>query len=566
MRQLSIKTIAFLGLSGLIASQLQAQDTYLGPEMPETRLISRIEARVRHLMADGTDASMPVSRRELVNFLSDYEREARVGSIPLSRVDEFNINRAIALSGEWFENSAGESGFVSSRRPILKYFYQKQTDLINVETGDFFLSVNPVLYFQANYEMDRGSFTRNIRGAEVRARIADRIGLYTMLADNQEKLAGYMRPWVDAHRKQLPEQHLAVLTGENFDIFMARGYVDVGIIKKKLNLSFGYDKHHVGYGMRSLVYGYNAAPTTFMRLRAKWRNFQYESLITEQMPNYEGRADVLFPRRYAAVHQLNYTPKRWLSVGIFESTMLSQSKKTAITAFVPVIGWQSIARQAGNTEANNAWGLQFKAIPTRDVQVYGQAFFDKLDLGSIGQGSWENRYAFQLGLKYFDVLSVANLDGQLEWNLVRPFTYLADNDSSTSFTHYNQPLAHPLGNNFSEIIGNLRYQPSPLWTIEGRAVYAVRGVPEAGKNYGTSIYQLATDRTEGDKAYPFLVGEKKASLWGNLNVAYELRPNLFLEVGGTLVPDADKLPNSGNVIGYGAIRWNIGRTLYDYRY
>src|SRR5690606_19157423 len=165
---------------------------------------------------------------------------------------------------------------------------------------------------------------------------------------------------------------------------------------------FGYGKHHVGYGMGSLVYGYKAVLTTLMRLRAKWQNFRNESLIREQIPHYVGIADILFPRRYAALYQLNYTPKRWLSVGIFESTMVSQSKKTAITAFVPVIGWQSIARQARNAEANNAWGLQFKAIPTRDVQVYGQAFFDKLDLGSIGQGSWENRYAFQLGLKYFD--------------------------------------------------------------------------------------------------------------------------------------------------------------------
>jgi hypothetical protein len=58
----------------------------------------------------------------------------------------------------------------------------------------------------------------------------------------------------------------------------------------------------------------------------------------------------------------------------------------------------------------------------------------------------------QLGAKYINALGIKNLDLQLEYNRVRPFTY-SHRDSVANYTHYNQPMAHPLGANFSETIG-----------------------------------------------------------------------------------------------------------------
>lgn len=553
-------------LLSLLGFNASAQVTYLNSGSPEYHLLDRIETKTGVLSEYFNSAIQPISRKDMVEYLSDFEREARVGRSAASKVDEFNINRAIGISGEWYENASGESGFVTSRRPILKHIYKKQSDFINVETEDFFLSVNPVLYLQGGYEMDNGKVITNTRGLELRGRISDRIGFYTMLADNQEILPSYVKEWSLAHRGQMPGNHYAIANDRTFDVFLARGYVDFAIIRSKLNLTFGYDKNHVGYGIRSLVQSYNAAPTTFIRLQGKWKKFHYESLMMEQVPNnfnLLSGGDRVMPRNYAAIHQLNYMPTKWLSVGVFESTVIS-SNMTAAGAFIPVIGYQSIAKQISGSDANSAWGVQFKAIPIQDVQVYGQAFFDKLDLGNIGKGSWKNQYGFQLGLKYYDVGTLKNLDGQLELNVVRPFTYTAESDSTTSFTHYNQPMAHPLGNNFIEVIGNLQYQPVALWTISGRAVYSVRG--NAAPNTGSSIYDVAIHRPSGNLSYPFLEGNKAKRFFGNLNIAYELRPNLFLEVGGTLTPTAlDQVGNGGTLIGYGALRWNISRTFYDFR-
>ena len=58
--------------------------------------------------------------------------------------------------------------------------------------------------------------------------------------------------------------------------------------------------------------------------------------------------------------------------------------------------------------------------------------------------------AYKLGGKYFDAFTVKNLDLQGEMNMVRPYTY-THYDSTANYTHYNQPLAHPLGAGFAEV-------------------------------------------------------------------------------------------------------------------
>ncbi len=110
-----------------------------------------------------------------------------------------------------------------------------------------------------------------------------------------------------------------------------------------------------------------------------------------------------------------------------------------------------------------------KANIAKRFQVYGQFLLDEFVLSEIkkNNGCWVNKWGIQLGAKYIDAFGIKNLDLQVEMNRVRPFTY-SHSDSVANYTHYNQPLAHPLGANFQEFIGIARYQPAPKWLIEGK--------------------------------------------------------------------------------------------------
>src|SRR6185503_5104840 len=141
----------------------------------------------------------------------------------------------------------------------------------------------------------------------------------------------------------------------------------------------------------------------------------------------------------------------------------------------PVIFYRSIEQQNGSFD-NALIGLDFKANLPKRFQAYGQLLLDEFLLSEIkkNRGWWANKWGIQLGLKYSDAFNISNLDLQFEHNRVRPFTY-SHGDSLANYTHYNQPLAHPLGASFSEFIGIARYQPAPKWLTVARLIYYQQG-------------------------------------------------------------------------------------------
>lgn len=564
-QSITLRTSALLlGLCSL-AWSARAQNTYINYGSEEYDLVDRLETSSGYLISEFNTASKPYSRKDVVTFLSEVQRASRTRGFAVSNVDVYNADRAISISGEWYTNSSGMNGAVDSKRPVLKYFYKKPSDLLHVDQDDFFMVVNPVLYLQGGYEKDGGFRSINTRGVEVRGRIADRVGFYTMLADNQEEVPGYINDWANRHRRQFPGEHYGVQHGNSYDFFLARGYIDFALWRDHIGLTFGYDRNQIGHGIRSLVLANTAAPSTFLRLRSQWGKFSYENLYTELVANNTVlfSSDGLLPRKYAAIHQLNYTPNHWLNVGIFESTVFGKQTGVPVEMIVPVIGYQSLAKQMGigNKTNNNAWGLQFKALPARGLQVYGQLYVDQADWSALGSASWKNQYAAQLGIKYVNVAGVSNLDAQAEFNIIRPFTYTAQSDSINSFTHYNQPLAHPMGNNYAELIVQLKYQPAPKLNLTARAIVSKRGADSA--QIGNGIYGLSSSRSGGD-SYPMFNGMVEKGIFGNLNAAYEIRPNIYFEAGGNYFSkNTAGISGDKNIFLYAGIRWNISRRMYD---
>jgi hypothetical protein len=215
-------------------------------------------------------------------------------------------------------------------------------------------------------------------------------------------------------------------------------------------------------------------------------------------------------------------------------------------------------------------GLDFKANAARQFQFYGQFLLDEFNLTELKKGSgwWANKYGFQLGAKYIDAFKISNLDLQLETNRVRPFTY-SHRDSVANYTHYNQPLAHPLGANFQEWIGSARYQPSPKWFIQAQAIYYMQGKDTAGTttSFGSNIF-LPNIMPYRNKDFGFDLGSgiRSKTALASLLISYEWKPNFFIEIntvyrkeGATTIT-----PAKNTMIIYGGVRWNMHRREFDF--
>jgi hypothetical protein len=540
-----------------------AQTTYLPLHSEQEYLVDRMETINGAWLPNSNSSLKPLSRKTTTTYFNQLQKDALVGlNKSLSKMDLYNLSRAISISGEWTTLADGNDGAIDSKKPILKYFYQKQADLIHVNTDDFFLAINPVLYLQANKERhNSGMRYINTRGLELRGRIKNRIGFYTMLADNQEKAVSYINDWSTQHQAFPGVDYYRSVTPGHYDIFLARGYVDVVALKEKLNITFGYDKQFKGDGMRSLFLSDFGAAATFLRLRSQWKRFSYESLFMELTPDYARVGDRRLPRKYASMHQLIYNVSPRFNIGLFESTLYGKVDNFNLKYVVPIIGYNTLLR-ALDSRQKTSWGLHFKAIPAIGVQVYGQGYFDKISMAANATPA-DNQWGAQLGLKYFNAFTLSNLDLQLEANVVRPFTYTSS-DGVENYTHYNQPLAHPYGAGFAEIIGSLKYQPLRKLYMHAKGIYSIRGKDSNSLvNYGNDIFKFQ-DMGMLDANHSWTAGQQLKGIYLNLNMAYEWRPNIFLEVGGTHLRrtvDGVQLPSSTYV--YGGIRWNFIRKEYD---
>ncbi|MEO6327771.1 MAG: hypothetical protein ABIO55_02510, partial [Ginsengibacter sp.] len=177
---------------------------------------------------------------------------------------------------------------------------------------------------------------------------------------------------------------------------------------------------------------------------------------------------------------------------------------------------------------------------------------------------WANKWGLQAGIKYVDAFSVKNLDLQFESNRARPYTY-AHYDSVANYTHYNQPLAHPLGANFQEFVGIIKYQPANRWYINAKAIYYYQGLDSMGINFGSNPLLNYTSRPR-DYGFNIGSGSKATCLNASLQLSYELKENLFID--GSVLSRNYKIKDvagksSTSLVTIG-VRFNMFRREYDY--
>jgi hypothetical protein len=217
--------------------------------------------------------------------------------------------------------------------------------------------------------------------------------------------------------------------------------------------------------------------------------------------------------------------------------------------------------------------MDFKWNIKHRGQLYGQLVLDEFKLSEIraGNGWWANKQAIQLGGKYIDVAGLRNLDLQLEFNYIRPYTYQHENEY-TNYQHYQQPLAHPMGANLTEFLGVLSYQPIPRLMLVAKAFYTVQGLDiqaDPGtpiENYGGNVLLPYTTRlTEyGNRTGQ---GNKSKLLHADFTATYQPRLNLFVDAKLIARRQTYALGqdlNANVLYASLALRWNIAQRLHEF--
>lgn len=498
----------------------------------------------------------------------------------LSRADRFNAQ--YLLKDNWPSSPQG-TALNQSAKPILTYFYRDQTDLYSVQTKDFTLRVNPVLLLEGGKDSQIGGLRYvNTRGAQIEGLVDQRLGFYFFLTDNQMAVPGYvqdriLRDTIAPHEGYLkPFKAAFIGPGSSaYDFFTARGYVTYAATKH-INVQFGHDRNFIGNGYRSLILSDYSAPYFFLKLNTRIWKLNYQNLFTEMIAERKN-ADQVYPKKYLALHHLSLDVTKNFNIGLFESEVIGgPGRGLEIQYLNPVIFYRAIEQNLGSAD-NALLGLDFKWNIKHTAQLYGQVVLDEFKLNEVlsGNGWWSNKQAVQLGGKYIDVAGIRNLDLQLEFNYIRPYTYQHES-FYTAYTNYQQPLAHPMGANLTEVLAIVSYQPLPRLNLVAKTFYTKQGLDYGQDHAGNRVVNYGGNPLLPYAPHPADYGNRVGQ--GNTSrlfhfdftATYQPRLNLFLDAKlitrhQTL---AQPLPYS---VGTGsetyasvAVRWNIAKRLNEF--
>ncbi|MFT5953178.1 MAG: hypothetical protein ACI8QD_000012 [Cyclobacteriaceae bacterium] len=462
---------------------------------------------------------------------------------PLSRLKAVEMLKGSPGDSLWKQqlyNDAPEYSKVPQRdsdQSFGSHFYQSEADFFTVQEEGFDLHINPVWQFGVGN--DPGVSNRlfvNSRGFDLRGTIDKRVSFSTRFIENQVQYPAYVKDVADSIGLVPYEGFWKEYNETTTDFFRAFGYVDVGV-SKHISAQLGFGRHFIGNGIRSMVLSDFGNSYPYLKVNTQIWKISYTNIFAELIADaftFDGGTlgASRYPKKYLASHTLEIEITPNFHFGLFETVIMGKPDSLGGSRFEfaylnPIIFYRAVEQQDGSF-GNALLGATFRWDIKKKINIYGQFLLDELIISELKAGNdwWGNKYGYQVGMQVFD-LGLVGLDLKIEHNAARPYTY-SHQDVYTAYTHYDQPLAHPLGANFREWLLQVYYQPHPKWELHLHGVHAKYGADQNGIYFGQNPHTSYNLRPQ-DYGQQLLQGNTGTLNFVQSRVSYQWRHNIYAD-------------------------------------
>lgn len=344
----------------------------------------------------------------------------------------------------------------------------------------------------------------------------------------------------------------------------------------------GYGKNFIGDGYRSLILSDNAFAYPYIKLTANVWNIQYSCYYTQMSDKNRILNDKTYARKYTIIHYIDWAVTKRLNLGLFDAIVCRGQDDNGIRRgfdfqyINPIIFLRTTDYHAGSSPDNALLGVSASYILGKHTTLYTQFVLDEMTVKEfIGfNGYYANKQSYQFGVKSYNCFGIKNLFLQGEFNLVRPYMY-SHWSGESNYAHLNQPLAHPWGGNFYEIIARAQYNYKRFY-FQYKMNYGQWGddiITENGEfqYYGHDIYHNYIDHyhIDGKPLYGhyMLTGEKNTLLMNNFVASWIVNPSYNLNIFAEITHRNQTIEGGDNyndfIISFG-IRTTLDNKYYDF--
>ena len=448
-------------------------------------------------------------------------------------------------------------------------------NLLQLRKPGYTLTLDPLFNFEIgrDFKGNRNVWV-NTRGVSFGGTIGKQFSFETRIFENQ---ATFITP-VDSLIRRI-----GVIPGQGtykgfktdgFDYFMSEANISYSP-SRYFNLQLGQGKNFIGDGYRSLLlsdapfsYPYLKVTADVWVLKYTCTYAQFQDIRVH--PNAGSGGDQAHTQKYGVFHYLSAAITPSFTLGFFESVIWSSPDSTNTRGFEfsylnPIIFLRPVEETNGSSD-NALMGMNSSLKIMPELTLYTQLILDEFKLEHIrNRDGWQhNKWGIQLGAKGYDIFKVKGLSYRAEFNTVRPYTY-SHSSSIRNYGHYNQPLAHPQGSNFNELVTMLTYSPN-RWTVAAKLVATTYGADTSNLNFGGDIYKSYTT------AYQEYDNKTTQGLKTNF-INGELRCNYMLNPRNRMMLEAivsyrnlknDRINQSAFYFGI-AFKTSVSNLYYDFQ-
>lgn len=415
--------------------------------------------------------------------------------------------------------------------------------LLQVKKEDYWFTLDFLVDLQLGKDnSDSQNYTfNNTRTARINGGFGNNFSFSATIYESQGRFAEYVNNFINNPtllfkpfniERVVPGRGKAKPFKDNAsDYPVAEGYLSY-TPSKIMQFQFGHGKNFIGDGYRSFLLSDVASPMPYLKAEFTFWKFKYSNIWMwgRDLTKRSTINNLEYARKYIATHYLSINITDRLNIGIFETAISSGEQGFDVGFLNPLIFYRSVEFNRGEDAGNAMVGLTAKYKLSEKSLVYGQLVIDEFSVGNLGNLSdWRNKFAFQVGGKYFDAFEVDNLFLQGEFNYARPYTF-AHQTSVLNYGHFSQPLGHAWGANFWEAVAIARYKKD-RWSGSLQLTYGQKGFDKDDTtSFGGNIYQSYNNRysetnnsiAQGNTANIFL-----ANVQGNYLLNPSNNLNLF---------------------------------------
>ncbi|TJZ54919.1 gliding motility protein RemB [Sphingobacterium olei] len=435
----------------------------------------------------------------------------------------------------------------SSDNWFMRKLFNEHLVEVNKEDHTFYLDFLPD--FQIGSELinsDKRTTWLNTRGLQAGLTIKDKFTFYANFFENQAVFPNYLDDYMGVNEVVPGQGAVENLSNHKKDWMYATASLTYDF-SDYFQLTLAYDKNHIGDGYRSMLLSDFSSNYTHLKFTGNIGNVQYTSIWAYMLDPKNPRRDSLDSGgrfgdgiKWGAFQYLDYNVNNRLSIGLFQSVIWANSNQAGYRGFdFNYINPGILLRPVESTNSTSPdkmfMGLNAKYKVLKNATAYGQFLLGEFTAKEFfgGNGYAHNKWGVQLGVRGYDAFGIRNLNFLAEYNVARPYTY-QHFVSISNYSNHGEPLAHPRGANFHEVLGIANYSWNRFdFSLQG--VYSRFGTdPADGSNMGGDIFQ--SYRTIPNM-YGNSIGQgiENNLYYADAKAAYVLNPkyNLRLEVGYT---------------------------------